>query len=77
MGLSFDDFTTDVFELFLKGEFVAGLFLEAFHHLFNGFVTLLFEAVVFALVFSDFLLGLLQLLVNGFVLCAQFLELVG
>ena len=66
----------NVFKLFLKGEFVAGLLLETFHHLVDGFVALLFETVVFALLFGDFLLGLLQLLVDGLVLCAQFLELV-
>lgn len=41
VGLGLDDFTPDVFELAFEGEFVFGLFLEAFHHLVDSFVALL------------------------------------
>jgi hypothetical protein len=40
--LGLHDLAPDVFELALKGELVLGLFLEAFHHLVDGFVALLF-----------------------------------
>jgi hypothetical protein len=52
---------------------VSGLLLKAFHHLVDGFVSLLFETLVFALVFGDFLLGLLELVLGGLVLHSKFL----
>lgn len=41
VGLGLYDFAPDVFELSFEGELVFGLFLEAFHHLVDGFVALL------------------------------------
>ena len=76
IGLSLHNLASDIFEFPFESQLVFCFLLESLHHFIDCLVSLLFETLVFSLVFLQPLLFLLELCLESVILFAEFLELV-